>query len=37
MIKSHVGVPKIIEDYSQIPELNQLKSGLMFSEQQRVL
>ncbi|CAD8141629.1 unnamed protein product [Paramecium octaurelia] len=37
IITTHVGVPKVIEDYSQIPEIIQLKSGLMFSEQHRLM
>ncbi|CAD8050282.1 unnamed protein product [Paramecium primaurelia] len=37
VITTHVGVPKVIEDCSQIPEMIQLKSGLMYSEQHRLI
>ncbi|CAK56034.1 unnamed protein product (macronuclear) [Paramecium tetraurelia] len=37
IVTTHVGVPKVIEDCSQIPEIIQLKSGLMYSEQHRLI
>ncbi|CAD8052524.1 unnamed protein product [Paramecium sonneborni] len=37
VVTTRVGVPKVIEDSSQIPEILQIMSGLMYSQQYRGL